>query len=143
MSDDQRPSPTPRYGTVLESSAVLAREMGHSHIGVEHLFLAIIGDRAAVPTQVLARIIDLDQLEAGLRQVMASPSYAGEPPAGAVWLPLGELPDLLGALPDCVPPGIRYGFNVVEDQAWIIVDEPGNTTEAVASARALLKRRRQ
>jgi Clp amino terminal domain, pathogenicity island component len=143
MSDDQGPSPTPRHRNVLDASAALAREMGHPYIGVEHLFLAIIRDRAAVPTQVLARITDLDQLEASLREVMASPSYAGEAPAEAVWLPRSELPGLLAALPDCVPPGTRYGFNVAEDQAWImLVDEPAGTAEAVASARAVIERRR-
>lgn len=143
MSGDRRPSPTPRFNEVLETSTVLAREMGHSYVGSEHLFLAIIRDRAAVPTQALASIIDLDQLEATLNEVMASPPYAGEPPPGAVWVARDELRDLLGALPECVPHGIRYGFNVVEDRAWIIVDEPGSTTETVASARALIERRRQ
>jgi len=140
MSDDQRPSPTPRYRTVLAASAGLAREMGHSHVGVEHLFLAIIRDRDAVPTQALARMIDLDRAEASLREVMASPSYAGEPPPGAVWLPASELPALLPALANCLAPGIRYGFNIVEDQAWIMVSEPGDTNAAIASARALIER---
>ena len=143
MSDDHGPSPTPRYNEVLDTSAALAREMGHSYIGAEHLFLAIIRDRAAVPTQALARIVDLDRLEATLHEVMASPSYVGEPPPGAVWVAQDELRNLLGALPDCVPRGTRYGFNVMEDRAWIIVDEPVSTTEAVASARALIERRQK
>lgn len=32
----------------------------------------------------------------------------------------------------------EYGFNVVRDQAWIIVTGPGDTAEVVASARALI-----
>jgi ATP-dependent Clp protease ATP-binding subunit ClpA len=79
MSDEDRPVPTPRYRRVVENSTEVAREMGHSYVGVEHLFLAIIRDRAAVPAQALARLIDLDQVEAGLLEVMASPSYAGRP----------------------------------------------------------------
>jgi hypothetical protein len=142
MSDDRTPSPTPRYNQVLDASMGVAREMGHSHVGVEHLFLAIIGDQAAIPTQVLARISDLDQVEARLRELMASPGYAGEPPAGAVWFPLSELPDFLRAVPRCIPPGTQYGFNVAEDQAWIIVHEPGDTAAAVASARALIEQER-
>lgn len=147
MSDDSTLSPTPRYNHVLDASMAVAREMGHSHVGVEHLFLAIIGDRAAVPTQVLARISDLDEVQARLRELMASPGYAGEPPPGAVWFPLSELPDLLRVVPRCIAPGTRYGFNVVEDQAWIIVNEPGDTaaavaSAAVASARALIERER-
>ena len=81
MSDEERPVPTPRYRRVVENSPEVAREMGHSYVGVEHLFLAIIRDRAAVPAQALARLIDLDQVEAGLLEVMASPSYAGQGPA--------------------------------------------------------------
>ena len=66
MSDEDGPAPTPRYRRMLENSVGVAREMGNSYVGVEHLFLAIIRDRDAVPTQALARLIDLGQLEAGL-----------------------------------------------------------------------------
>ena len=102
MSDYEAPTPTPRYRQALDVSAELARELGHSYIGVEHLFLAIVRDRAAVPTQVLARITDLDRVEASVRQEVASPGYTGEPPAGAVWLSVSELPGLLPALATCV-----------------------------------------
>ncbi len=135
MSDDASPAPTPRYSQVLSDSTGVAREMGHSYVGVEHLFLAMIRDRAAVPTQVLARAVDLDRVEASLLDVMASPGYHGEPPAGAVWFPLSELPDLLRALPRCVAPGTPWGVNVVGNRAWIIVHEPGDTAAAVAAAR--------
>jgi ATP-dependent Clp protease ATP-binding subunit ClpA len=77
MSDGETPIPTPRYRRVLDASAELARELSHANIGVEHLFLAIVRDRAAVPTQVLARITDLDRVEASVHEVMASPSYRG------------------------------------------------------------------
>jgi hypothetical protein len=62
--------------------------MGHSYVGVEHLFLAMIRDRSAVPTQVLARSMDLDQVEASLLEVLASPEYNGAPPADAVVVPV-------------------------------------------------------
>ena len=107
MSDDETPTPTPRYRQVLDVSAELARELGHSYIGVEHLFLAIVRDRAAVPTQVLTRITDLDRVEASVREEMASPGYTGEPPAGAVWLSVSELLDLLPALASRVCPWRR------------------------------------
>jgi ATP-dependent Clp protease ATP-binding subunit ClpA len=80
MSEDDRPSPTPRYQRVLESSAGIAREMGHRYIGVEHLFLAIIRDKHTVPTQVLSHLTDLTQVETSLRETMASPEYHGAPP---------------------------------------------------------------
>lgn len=130
--------PTPRYRRVLESATGIAREMGHSYLGVEHLFLAVIGDRAAVPTQVLARATDLDQLEASLLEVMAAESYRGKPPEDAVWFPVSELRELLKAVRSSVPPGVEYGFNVVGDQAWIHVSAPGDTAEVLAAARALL-----
>lgn len=113
MSEHETPTPTPRCRRVLEDSAELARELGHSYIGVGHLFLAIVRDRAAVPAQVLARITDLDRVEASVREELASPGYTGEPPAGAVWLSVTELPDLLPALARCVAPGLEYVFNVV------------------------------
>jgi len=104
---------------MLENSVGVAREMGKSYVGVEHLFLAILRDRDAVPTQALARLIDLDQLEAGLLEEMASPGYAGQAPANAVWFPRSELQERLAAM----PPGTWHGWNVADDQAWIAVDE--------------------
>lgn len=119
MSDEDGPAPTPRYRRMLENSVGVAREMGNSYVGVEHLFLAIIRDRDSVPTQALARLIDLGQLEAGLLGEIASPSYAGQAPANAVWFPSSELQERLSA----VPPGTWHGWNAAGDQAWIAVDE--------------------
>jgi ATP-dependent Clp protease ATP-binding subunit ClpA len=138
MSDDKVPDPTPRYQRLLESAAGLAREMGQPYVGDEHLFLAMVKDRNAIPAQVLAGITNLDQVEARMREVMASDSYAGEPPAQAEWLLACELPALLPALARCVPVGIKYGVNVVGDRAWVIVDKPGDTRASVTAARALL-----
>ncbi len=119
MSDEDGPAPTPRYRRMLENSVGVAREMGNSYVGVEHLFLAIIRDRDAVPTQALARLIDLGQVEAGLLGEIASPGYAGQAPANAVWFPSSELQERLSA----VPPGTWHGWNAAGDQAWIAVDE--------------------
>lgn len=52
----------------------LARAMNHTHLGVEHLFLAIARDPAAVPTQVLA--VSVDEVEASLLALMTSLGYA-------------------------------------------------------------------
>jgi hypothetical protein len=138
MSDDKDPAPTPRYQRLLDSAAGLAREMDHAYVGAEHLFLAMVKDRGAVPAQVLAGITNLDQVEARMREVMASDSYAGEPPARAEWLLACELPALLPALARCVPAGVKYGVNVVGDRAWVIVDKPGDTRATLVAARALL-----
>jgi ATP-dependent Clp protease ATP-binding subunit ClpA len=80
MQDVSSPSPTPRYRQILDSSAEIARAMDHSYVGVEHLFLAIIRDPDAVPTQALASMISLDQVDAGLIEVMNSPSYVTPAP---------------------------------------------------------------
>ncbi|HTW02557.1 MAG TPA: Clp protease N-terminal domain-containing protein [Streptosporangiaceae bacterium] len=138
MSEDKEPAPTPRYRRLLESAARLAREMEHPRVGAEHLLLAMVKDRDAVPAQVLAGMTNLDQVEARLREVMASDSYAGEPPARAEWVLACELPGLLPALAKTVPAGVKYGVNVVGDRAWVIVDKPGDTRASVTAARALL-----
>jgi ATP-dependent Clp protease ATP-binding subunit ClpA len=49
--------------------------MQHAYVGVEHLFLAIIHDRDAVATQVLAHMVDLDDVEVRLRELMSSSAY--------------------------------------------------------------------
>jgi ATP-dependent Clp protease ATP-binding subunit ClpA len=67
------PLPTPRFKRVVAACFQLAR--GKSYVGVEHLFLAIIHDRDAVPTQVLARMVDLDAVESALLDVMNSEAY--------------------------------------------------------------------
>lgn len=69
------PTPTPRYWKITGAAAAIAREMGHEHIGVEHLFLAMLADPRAVPTQVLSQRVDLNQVEAELRALMASEEY--------------------------------------------------------------------
>lgn len=117
--------------------------MGHSHLGAEHLFLAIIQDKRAVPTQVLSQLADLAQVEASLRETMASPEYNGAPPPGAVWMAASELRGLLEALIATVPAGTEWGFNFAGDQAWLHVGAPGDATRsAVASARAHIERER-
>ncbi len=75
MADTSEPVPTPRYRQLVTAASKIAAEAGHKHVGAEHLFLAIIGDRVAVPTQVLARRVDLDQTEADLRTLMASDEF--------------------------------------------------------------------
>jgi ATP-dependent Clp protease ATP-binding subunit ClpA len=69
------PRPTPRYASIVAAASNIAHECGHDYVGVEHLFLAITHDRAAVPTQVLARSVDVDQVEADLRALMESDGY--------------------------------------------------------------------
>lgn len=75
QSQDSHPVPTPRYMSTVSVAAGIAREMGHSHIGVEHLFLAIIRDPDAIPTGQLAKLIDVTEIESNLLSVMNSTEY--------------------------------------------------------------------
>jgi ATP-dependent Clp protease ATP-binding subunit ClpA len=68
-------APTPRYTSILAAASELATSMGHHYVGAEHLFLAIIRDRNAVPTQVLTRVIDPADIEGGILDLMRSPGY--------------------------------------------------------------------
>jgi hypothetical protein len=62
--------PTPRYDRILDAANGLARDMGHTHVGVEHLFLAIIRDRFSLPAQSLSRTADLADLHRGFLAYM-------------------------------------------------------------------------
>ncbi len=75
MKNGNEPSPTPRYNQLLAAAIGIAHEMQHSYVGAEHLFLAIIRDREAVPTQVLGNMVNLDQVETDLRGVLGSTAY--------------------------------------------------------------------
>lgn len=69
------PVPTPRFHQILGNASEIARSMGHSYVGVEHLFLAILRDPAAVPTQALAEVADIGEAEQHLLAIMNSASY--------------------------------------------------------------------
>ena len=68
---EQELTPTPRYERVLQTAHDLAAQLGHRYVGVEHLFLAIIQDPQAVPTQVLAESARVGDIEDRLREVMS------------------------------------------------------------------------
>jgi hypothetical protein len=129
---------TPRYRGVLAGAEELARQLGHEHVGAEQLFLAIIADREAVPTQVLSQFIDPRELTARLRELMSSDAYRKPTaPPDAVWLPAEEFERLSEALLRCLPAEARLGFNVDGDQIWLTVTEPGDARAVLAAARAL------
>jgi len=75
MSESGVLTHTPRYHQVLRASEEVARGLSHSYVGVEHLFLAMLHDRRAVPTQVLGAMVDLDAVESALLTLMNSGSY--------------------------------------------------------------------
>ncbi|SDK85621.1 Clp protease N-terminal domain-containing protein [Streptomyces indicus] len=61
---------TPRYEQVLAEAERIAAGLGHDYVGVEHIFLAVLRDPAAVPTQVLAGIVDPVDVDEALSEVM-------------------------------------------------------------------------
>jgi ATP-dependent Clp protease ATP-binding subunit ClpC len=70
MDTGRASRPTPRYRRVVETAAQVARDLGHEYIGTEHLFLAILADPDAVPTQVMAELIEPAVVAARVRDVM-------------------------------------------------------------------------
>jgi ATP-dependent Clp protease ATP-binding subunit ClpA len=73
---DDELSRTPRYTAVVNKAEQIAREMGHRHVGVEHLFLAIAANKRSIPTQVLLKYGCLPEAEADVKATMLSPGYS-------------------------------------------------------------------
>jgi ATP-dependent Clp protease ATP-binding subunit ClpC len=69
------PVPTPRVQRILGAADEIARSTGHPYLGVEHLFLAILRDPDAVPTQALAEVTDVAAVERSLLAIMSSDGY--------------------------------------------------------------------
>ncbi|MEU1545852.1 Clp protease N-terminal domain-containing protein [Nocardia sp. NPDC005745] len=68
---------TPRLHQVLLDSVDVAREFGHSYVGVEHLMLAILREGKSVPIHVLAQMMNpVDYIEA-LTTFLRSDGYTG------------------------------------------------------------------
>ncbi|WP_327100080.1 hypothetical protein OIE68_15650 [Nocardia vinacea] len=65
---------TPEVDQIIAAAEELGQRDGY--VGVEHLFLAIVGDLDTVPAAELQRMgIDLDQITAQLRATMDSESF--------------------------------------------------------------------
>jgi hypothetical protein len=52
-----------------------AREFEQERVGTEHVFLAMISDLGAIPTQVLSSVTDLGAVDARLRDLLRSEGY--------------------------------------------------------------------
>jgi hypothetical protein len=125
------PPPPPRFfvpsGYVQPSwGARVAVEMGDSHLGLEHAFLAMIRDRETVPARALAGLADLGALDAA---VVAAANAPVAPHEDAAILPGGQQLDspLLAAISDAVPEGATFGFNSADGRTWITVFGPGGS----------------
>jgi hypothetical protein len=109
--------------------AEVAHEMGDSHLGVEHAFLAMIRRRETVPARALAGLADLDALEAAVLEALNAP--ASGPVEDAVFLPAAVAMDgpLAVAIADALPEGTTCCFNRAPDgRTWMQVIGPGDTT---------------
>jgi hypothetical protein len=106
--------------------AGIAVEMGDSHIGVEHVFLAMIRNRETVPARALAGLTDLDALDAAVVEAANAPV---RPHEDAVFLPEGQQLDgpLSRAIVDALPEGTNFGFNSADGRTWIHVFGPGGS----------------
>jgi ATP-dependent Clp protease ATP-binding subunit ClpA len=65
----------PRYDRIVAASRQIAWDLGHNYVGVEHLFLAIVQDPNAVPTQVLSRFAPPGQVGAAVRDLITSEGW--------------------------------------------------------------------
>jgi ATP-dependent Clp protease ATP-binding subunit ClpC len=147
--------PTPRYQQVLDAANGMAGAMGHAHVGVEHLFLAIIRDRFSMPAQALSRTADPADLHRDFLEYMQAaypepfldvpaypeqhvPDFSG---AEKVWLGPGELDGpLRDALVSALPAGAPLGFNYAGDRGWVEVGRPGDTRTVLSAALQALGR---
>jgi hypothetical protein len=140
--------PTPRYDRILDAADGLARAMGHTHVGVEHLFLAIIRDRSSIPAQSVSRTADLAYLDRDFLEYLqaACPEPFREVPgypeqyvpdftgAEKVWLGRRDLDGpLRDALVSALPPGAPLGFNYAGDRGWVEVGRPGDTRSVLSA----------
>jgi hypothetical protein len=145
------PPPAPRFlarnSHVQIWGAEVAVEMGDSHIGLEHAFLAMIRIRDTVPARALAGLADLEELEAAVLE--ARNSAAGGPPEDAVFLPEDQEMDgpLSRAIADALPDGTTFGFNSAPDErTWMRLIGAGDraspelTREVLNTALANLNR---
>jgi hypothetical protein len=148
-------SPTPRYRQILDAANGLARAIGHTHVGVEHLFLAIIRDGASMPAQSLSRTAGLAGLHRDFLEYMQAaypepfldmpaypeqhvPDFTG---AERIWLGRADLDGpLRDALVSALPPGAPLGFNYAGDRGWVQVGPPGDTRSVLSAARQALGR---
>lgn len=67
---------TPRLRQLLKSASFIADDMNHTHVGAEHLMLAILADPQSIPCQILDKFCKLSELVDALEARMSAPGYA-------------------------------------------------------------------
>ena len=66
---------TARMRTALLAAQTLGREFGHKHMGTEHVFLAILLDDNAIPSQMMQSLGTRNEIVEKIRTMLASDSY--------------------------------------------------------------------
>ena len=84
MSSPDELNSTPRYDRIVAASRQVAWDLGHTYVGVEHLFLAIVQDPDAAPTQVLSRFVPPGQVGAAVRDLITSDGWWNPDPLHAM-----------------------------------------------------------
>jgi hypothetical protein len=66
---------TPRMKTAMLAAHEVSLRFGHSHIGCEHMFLAIVLDPESIPSQILRRGGSIDDVLQRLDSLLRSEQY--------------------------------------------------------------------
>ena len=72
---------TARLQRALLAAREEGRRLGHKHVGCEHVFLAILLDRDAIPSQILQEVGAADDVIQRIQTLLRSEWY-NRPPAG-------------------------------------------------------------
>ena len=141
MSDDSGPSPTPGYSRVVDTSTRSGPRDRRFLRGVETLFLAMMQTRSAVPDQVLAHGMDLDQVKPACSRCWRHRSITAHRGPTRCGSRSASCPNWWACCRAVFHHGGGSGFNVAGDRALIVVHKPqGDTAAVVTAARALIER---
>ena len=66
---------SPRLERTLARAGEIATSLGHDHIGVEHIQLAILDDLDAVPTKHFSNFVDVATIRESLHSYIDSDWY--------------------------------------------------------------------
>ncbi len=86
---------TPRTKNIIENSARIMRQLGHSYIGTEHLLLSLMQETTSVAVRILTDLgVDLKKLQNELLSSLQSHSQGGEDASAGSASEGGETPRL-------------------------------------------------
>jgi ATP-dependent Clp protease ATP-binding subunit ClpA len=119
--------------------ARVALAMGHSYVGVEHVFLEVLQDREGISAKALGLLVDPGRAKSAVRAFLDSPEYRRVPnpeDSRKQFLPEGQSLDaaLRRAIHDSVPERATFSFNWEDGRPWIHVSSPGNSRDILNEA---------